>query len=185
MSFDDALWKVVFTVITSNMQCTVQQTWSNCEVVINTPVPVAVDQRAANSLKEADLTFEDFSCLRSSMQAIGCDDGIREEGLKVVFKSVNSGRFQHRDGSSRPGATSDREDRLIVRAAVTACDSSLSTIRRTTRTRVSTMTIHRRLMAYARTELLRYLSFTPARYRARLQGCLARSDWNHADWGDL
>ncbi|GFV07172.1 hypothetical protein TNCV_3601901 [Trichonephila clavipes] len=48
-------------------------------------------------------------------------------------------------GSGQPRATADREDRLIVSLAATAPDSSLSTIRRATRTLLSTMTIHRRL----------------------------------------
>ncbi|GFS94093.1 hypothetical protein TNCV_3785781 [Trichonephila clavipes] len=75
------------------------------------------------------------------------------------------------DDSGRPRATVDREDRLIVRSAVTASDSSLSIIRRTTRTRVSTMTIHRwlierNLRSY---RSLHQMPFTPARFRARLQ----------------
>ncbi|GFV31621.1 transposable element Tc1 transposase [Trichonephila clavipes] len=44
------------------------------------------------------------------------------------------GRFQRHDGNSRPRATEDREDRLIVRSTVTAPDSLLSTIRRATHT---------------------------------------------------
>ncbi|GFV15538.1 HTH_Tnp_Tc3_2 domain-containing protein [Trichonephila clavipes] len=40
------------------------------------------------------------------------------------------GRLQRHDGSGRPKATADREDRLTVRSAVTALDPSLSTIRR-------------------------------------------------------
>ncbi|GFV98173.1 uncharacterized protein TNCV_4449301 [Trichonephila clavipes] len=59
---------------------------------------------------------------------------------------VESGRFQRHDGSGRPRATADREDKLTVKSAVTAPDSFLSTIRRATRTRVSTMTIHRWLL---------------------------------------
>ncbi|GFU02414.1 HTH_Tnp_Tc3_2 domain-containing protein [Trichonephila clavipes] len=58
---------------------------------------------------------------------------------------VDNGRFQHHDGSGRRRTTED-QDRLIVSSVVTAHDSSLSTIRCTTRTRVSTMTIHRRLI---------------------------------------
>ncbi|GFW23386.1 HTH_Tnp_Tc3_2 domain-containing protein [Trichonephila clavipes] len=58
-------------------------------------------------------------------------------------KWVAKGKFQHHDGSSRLRATTDREDRLFVRPGVTAPDLSLSTIRRATRTRVFTMTIHR------------------------------------------
>ncbi|GFS84533.1 hypothetical protein TNCV_4606991 [Trichonephila clavipes] len=33
---------------------------------------------------------------------------------------VDSGSFQRHDGSGRPRATADQEDRLIVRSAVTA-----------------------------------------------------------------
>ncbi|GFX84970.1 HTH_Tnp_Tc3_2 domain-containing protein [Trichonephila clavipes] len=59
---------------------------------------------------------------------------------------INNGRFQHHDGTGRPRATADWEDRLIVRSDVTEPDSSLSTIRRVNRTRVSTMTIDRQLI---------------------------------------
>ncbi|GFV25929.1 HTH_Tnp_Tc3_2 domain-containing protein [Trichonephila clavipes] len=63
----------------------------------------------------------------------------------------DDGRFQHHDDSGRPRAIADREDRLIVRSAVTALDSSLSTIRHATRTRLPIVTIHRRLKEiYAR-----------------------------------
>ncbi|GFW20587.1 HTH_Tnp_Tc3_2 domain-containing protein [Trichonephila clavipes] len=41
---------------------------------------------------------------------------------------VDNGRFQRHDGSSRPKATADREDRLTVRSTVIAHDSSLSAI---------------------------------------------------------
>ncbi|GFW91845.1 hypothetical protein TNCV_4080051, partial [Trichonephila clavipes] len=51
---------------------------------------------------------------------------------------------QRHDGSHRPRASADRENRLIVISAIKASNSSLSIIRRTTRTRVSTMTIRRR-----------------------------------------
>ncbi|GFW75901.1 HTH_Tnp_Tc3_2 domain-containing protein [Trichonephila clavipes] len=47
---------------------------------------------------------------------------------------VENGRFQGYDGSGRPKTTEDQEDRLIVRSAVTASNSSLSTIRRVTHT---------------------------------------------------
>ncbi|GFV66278.1 hypothetical protein TNCV_2736921 [Trichonephila clavipes] len=46
------------------------------------------------------------------------------------------GRFQRHDGSKRPMATEDQEHILIVRSAIIAFDSSLSTIRCTTRTRL-------------------------------------------------
>ncbi|GFY19775.1 uncharacterized protein TNCV_4649451 [Trichonephila clavipes] len=41
---------------------------------------------------------------------------------------ADNGRFQFHDGSGRPRATTDQEDRVIVRSGVTAPDSSLSTI---------------------------------------------------------
>ncbi|GFV37034.1 hypothetical protein TNCV_2381811 [Trichonephila clavipes] len=68
------------------------------------------------------------------------------------------------DDSCRPRATADREGRLIVRSAVT----SLSTFRHTTRTRVFTMTIHRRLIEQnLRSYLpLRHFPFSSARCRA-------------------
>ncbi|GFW41143.1 HTH_Tnp_Tc3_2 domain-containing protein [Trichonephila clavipes] len=74
-------------------------------------------------------------------------------------------QIQRHDGSGRPRVKANQEDRLIVRSAVTALDSSLSTIRRTTtRTRVSTMNINRRLIErYLQSyKPLRHLPFTPA-----------------------
>ncbi|GFU88669.1 transposable element Tc1 transposase [Trichonephila clavipes] len=49
------------------------------------------------------------------------------------------------------------------------------------------MIIHRRLMErnLRSNRTLRPLPFIPARCRARLQCCLTRSDWNHADWGPI
>ncbi|GFU47205.1 HTH_Tnp_Tc3_2 domain-containing protein [Trichonephila clavipes] len=46
------------------------------------------------------------------------------------------------------------------------------------------MTIHRWLIErnIRSYRPLRYLPFTPALCQARLQGCLAQSDRNHADW---
>ncbi|GFW46098.1 HTH_Tnp_Tc3_2 domain-containing protein [Trichonephila clavipes] len=100
---------------------------------------------------------------------------------------VDSGKFQRHDLSSRPRSTADQEDRLIVRSTVTALDSSLSTIRRVTRTRVSPMTLHRRLTERNLRSYrpLRQLPLTPAHCRARLQWCLNRSGWNHAYWGRI
>ncbi|GFS93134.1 HTH_Tnp_Tc3_2 domain-containing protein [Trichonephila clavipes] len=69
-----------------------------------------------------------------------------DAAIKNAGKNGENGRFQRHDVSGRPRSTADREDRLTDRLAVTVSDSLLSTIRRTTRTRVSTMTIHRRLM---------------------------------------
>ncbi|GFV50215.1 HTH_Tnp_Tc3_2 domain-containing protein [Trichonephila clavipes] len=97
---------------------------------------------------------------------------------------VDKGIFQRHNDCGRPRATADRKDRLIIRSAVTAPDSSLSTIRSATRTRVSTITTHRRqieqnLHSY---RPLRPLPLTPTHCRDKLQWCLAVSDWNHADW---
>ncbi|GFW21573.1 HTH_Tnp_Tc3_2 domain-containing protein [Trichonephila clavipes] len=79
---------------------------------------------------------------------------------------VDRGRFKRHDGSGRPRTTADRQDRLIARSAVTALDTLLSTVRRTTRTRVSTMDIHRRLIErnLCSYRPLRQLPFTPAHY---------------------
>ncbi|GFY23907.1 HTH_Tnp_Tc3_2 domain-containing protein [Trichonephila clavipes] len=103
-----------------------------------------------------------------------------------IEKELTEGQFLIRhDGSGRPRVTEDQEDTLIVRSAVTAIDSSLSTIRRTTRRRVSTMYIHRRLIERNLRSYrpLRHLPFTPAHCQARLPWCLNRSGGNHADWG--
>ncbi|GFY09441.1 HTH_Tnp_Tc3_2 domain-containing protein [Trichonephila clavipes] len=103
----------------------------------------------------------------------------------MIARWVDNGRFQRHDGSGRPRATADREDKLIVKSAVTAPPDSLSSsIRRVTRTSVSTMTFHRwlierNLRAY---RSLCHLPFTPVHCRARLEWCLDQSDWNHADW---
>ncbi|GFV65892.1 HTH_Tnp_Tc3_2 domain-containing protein [Trichonephila clavipes] len=100
---------------------------------------------------------------------------------------IYSGRFQHQDGSGRPKATADREVRLTVRSAATALDSSLSIIRRAIHPLVPTMAIHRRLIErnLRSYQPLHNLPLTPAHYRTRLEWCLARSGWNHADWGHL
>ena len=90
---------------------------------------------------------------------------------------VNNGRYQRQNGSGRPRATTEREDRAIVRAAVTAPDSSLSTIHRVTRTHVSNMTLHRRLRErnlHSRRPL-RCLPLTPVHRQVRLQWCRIRS----------
>ncbi|GFW11462.1 HTH_Tnp_Tc3_2 domain-containing protein [Trichonephila clavipes] len=82
---------------------------------------------------------------------------------------VEDGRFRRHEGSGRFRATADWEDRLIVGSAVTASDPSLSTIRRTTRTRVSTITIRKPLIERISPSHrpLRPLPLTPARCRAR------------------
>ncbi|GFX47586.1 HTH_Tnp_Tc3_2 domain-containing protein [Trichonephila clavipes] len=73
--------------------------------------------------------------------------GRSDASIRRCWKErVNDVKFPCHEGSSRPLAIADWEDRLIVRSGVTAPDSSLSTIRRAIRTRVSTMTIHRRLI---------------------------------------
>ncbi|GFX08544.1 HTH_Tnp_Tc3_2 domain-containing protein [Trichonephila clavipes] len=87
---------------------------------------------------------------------------------------VENGKFQRHDGSGRARTTAGQEDRLIVRSAVIALDSSLTTIRRTTRTRASPMTINRRLTERNLRSYppLRHLLFTSAHCLGRLQWCL-------------
>ncbi|GFY05581.1 HTH_Tnp_Tc3_2 domain-containing protein [Trichonephila clavipes] len=89
---------------------------------------------------------------------------------------VDNGRFQSHDRFRVI---------LIVRSAVTAPNSSLSTIRLVTLTRIFTMTIHKRLIEQNLLSYrpLRLLPLMPAHNRARLQWCFAASSWNHADWG--
>ncbi|UYV80155.1 hypothetical protein LAZ67_18001840 [Cordylochernes scorpioides] len=53
--------------------------------------------------------------------------------------------MQRQDGRCRPRATTERDDRAIVRMAVAAPESTLSTIQRVTDTQVSKMTINKRL----------------------------------------
>ncbi|GFY21970.1 HTH_Tnp_Tc3_2 domain-containing protein [Trichonephila clavipes] len=95
--------------------------------------------------------------------------------LRALITSPWPARFQRHDGSSRPRATADRKDRLTVRLAATAPDSSLSTTRLAICTRVSTMTIHRWLIEQnlRSHRPLRSLSFIPVNCRTRLQWSLA------------
>ncbi|GFY20556.1 hypothetical protein TNCV_211881 [Trichonephila clavipes] len=72
--------------------------------------------------------------------------------------------------------TADRNDRLIVRTAVTAPDSYLSAIKRATCARVSTMIIHKKLIEQnlRSYQQLSHLSLTHGQCRARLKWLLAR-----------
>ncbi|GFX73040.1 HTH_Tnp_Tc3_2 domain-containing protein [Trichonephila clavipes] len=109
---------------------------------------------------------------------------IRDAAFRSFWQEwVNNGRFQRHDGSGRSRATANWKDRLIVRSTVTTPDSSLLTIRRATRTRVSTMTVHRRLIErnLRSHRPLCHLPLTPAHCQATLQWCLTRSCWNHDD----
>ncbi|GFU35591.1 HTH_Tnp_Tc3_2 domain-containing protein [Trichonephila clavipes] len=75
---------------------------------------------------------------------IARDMGRRDAAIIRCWQEwVNNGKFLRHDCSGRPRDTSDQEDRFIIRSTVTALDSSLSTIRRATHTRGSTMTIHK------------------------------------------
>ncbi|GFV07016.1 HTH_Tnp_Tc3_2 domain-containing protein [Trichonephila clavipes] len=56
---------------------------------------------------------------------------------------VGNGRFQRHGVSVRPRATAYQEDKLIFRSAASASDLLLSTIKRTTRTRVPASAIRR------------------------------------------
>ncbi|GFW39361.1 HTH_Tnp_Tc3_2 domain-containing protein [Trichonephila clavipes] len=107
--------------------------------------------------------------------------------MRSLEDAGKNGKFHHHDGSGRPMATEDHEHRLIVRSATTAPDSSLSTIRCVTRTRVSTMTIHRRLTErnLCSYRPLRKVRITPAYCQVRLQWYLSVTGWNHADWGRI
>ncbi|GFU92568.1 HTH_Tnp_Tc3_2 domain-containing protein [Trichonephila clavipes] len=84
-------------------------------------------------------------------------------------------------------ATVDREDRVIFRLAVTAPESSLSTIRSATHTRMTIITIHAPLIKHHLNlyQPLRHLPLTPAQCQVRLRWCLAQLGRNHADWGRI
>ncbi|GFX27659.1 HTH_Tnp_Tc3_2 domain-containing protein [Trichonephila clavipes] len=78
---------------------------------------------------------------------IVCHMGQSNASIRRCWQQwVENCRFQRNDGSCRPWATAYRKDRLIVRSSVNTPDSSLSIFRRAIHTRVSTMTIHRRLL---------------------------------------
>ncbi|UYV72285.1 K02A2.6-like, partial [Cordylochernes scorpioides] len=102
-------------------------------------------------------------------------------------KWVNNGSMQRQDGGGRPRATTEREDRAIVRMAVAAPESTLSTIQRVTGTQVSKMTINRRLRErnLRARRPLRCLPLTPVHRQVRLQWCRERSTWNCANWGRI
>ncbi|GFW65240.1 hypothetical protein TNCV_395061 [Trichonephila clavipes] len=71
--------------------------------------------------------------------SVAAQESVSQERVKI-------GRFLCHDGSGQHKATSDREDILTVRSAVTAFDSLLSTIKHAKRSPVFTMIIHRRLI---------------------------------------
>ncbi|UYV73539.1 Transposase [Cordylochernes scorpioides] len=102
-------------------------------------------------------------------------------------KWVNNGSMQRQDGSGRPRATTEREDRAMARMAVAALESTLSTIQRVTGTQVSKMTINRRLRErnLRARRPLRCLPLTPVHLQVRLQWCRERSTWNCANWGRI
>ncbi|UYV63544.1 SEC14L2 [Cordylochernes scorpioides] len=102
-------------------------------------------------------------------------------------KWVNNGRIQRQDGSGRPRATTEREDRTIVRMAVAAPESTLTTIQRVTGTQVSQMTFNRQLRErnLRARRPLRCLPLTPVHRKVRLQWCRERSTWKCADWGRI
>ncbi|UYV70216.1 Transposase [Cordylochernes scorpioides] len=103
-------------------------------------------------------------------------------------KWVNNGRLQRQDGSGRSRATTKREDIAIVRMAVAAPESTLSTIQRVTGTQVSKVTINGRLKEWnlrARRPCVTLPTLTPVHRQVRLQWCRERSTWNCADWGRI
>ncbi|GFU55947.1 integrase catalytic domain-containing protein [Trichonephila clavipes] len=114
-------------------------------------------RRVFSALKENDLPPCKWSMARileviygtdvhsniDETRRIACHRGRSDAAIRRCCQErVDNGRFQHYDGSGRPRATADQENRLTVRSTVTPLDSSLSTIRR-----VPTMSIHRRLRA--------------------------------------
>ncbi|GFW85907.1 hypothetical protein TNCV_1967181 [Trichonephila clavipes] len=86
----------------------------------------------------------------------------------------DNGRFQSYDGSSQPRATVDWKDKLIVRSSVIAPDSSLSTIGRATRTRMTTMNIHKRLIEQYLQQYYRTDHYAPC------QSCLHTAELDYS-----
>lgn len=99
---------------------------------------------------------------------------------------INNGRFKRQNSSGRPRTTAEREGRVIVRSAISASDSSLSTIRRVIRSLISNMTIDRLRKRNLRSYRLLYL-YASHLYAVKpnYSGTLARSIWNYADWGRI
>ncbi|KFM71407.1 Transposable element Tcb2 transposase, partial [Stegodyphus mimosarum] len=100
---------------------------------------------------------------------------------------VNHGSTQCQEGSGRPRETTEREDRAIVRAALTAPDASLSSIVRATSASVTARTIYRWLTerGLRSRRPLRRLPLTSVQRQARFQWCRAHSHWNVTDWSRL
>ncbi|GFS54143.1 HTH_Tnp_Tc3_2 domain-containing protein [Trichonephila clavipes] len=84
---------------------------------------------------------ENFCCIFERGRVIGLKEGgwanrritrhmgRRNAAIRRCWQEwMDRGRFQRHDGSGRPRATAE-QDRLIIRSAVTALDSSLSTVR--------------------------------------------------------
>ncbi|KFM65698.1 Transposable element Tcb2 transposase, partial [Stegodyphus mimosarum] len=95
--------------------------------------------------------------------------------------------LQRQEGSGRPRKTTEREDRAIVRAALTAPDASLSSIVRATSASVTSRTIHRRLTERRLTSrrTLYRLPLTSVQRQARLQWYRVYSHWNVTDWSRI
>lgn len=110
-----------------------------------------------------------------------------EHAGKKGWKMADYSVLMAVDNLPNLSATTEWEDRVIVRSAVTAPDYSLSTIKRAIHTRVCTMSIHRRLRSWNVCSFwsLRHMLLKPAHCLIRLQWCLAWSDWNDADWGRI
>ncbi|UYV82610.1 hypothetical protein LAZ67_22000130, partial [Cordylochernes scorpioides] len=102
-------------------------------------------------------------------------------------KWVNNGSMQRQDGSGRLRATTERGDKAIVRMAVAAPESTLTTIQRETGTQVSKMTINRRLRErnLRARRPLRCLPLTPCNdksdYSGRMPGHRKRRQFKQTD----
>ncbi|KFM74451.1 Transposable element Tcb2 transposase, partial [Stegodyphus mimosarum] len=100
---------------------------------------------------------------------------------------VNHGRTQCQEGSGRLRETTEREDRAMVRVALTAPDASLSSIVRATSASVTARTIHRRLTerGLRSPRPLRRLSLTSVQRQARLQWYRAHSHGDVTEWNRI
>ena len=100
---------------------------------------------------------------------------------------MNHSRKQCQEGSSRPRETAEREDRAILRAAITTPDASLSSIVPANSASVITRTIHRRLTERRLRSWrpLRRIPLNSVQRQTRLRWCQTHSHWNVIDWSRI
>lgn len=102
---------------------------------------------------------------------------------RVCTQWTQEGTSTRRPGSGQPRATSEREDRRIVRTAVADRRASAPQIRAAVNCRVSPRTVVNRLLAagYHSRAPMQCVPLTPMHRRQRLLWCTERRQWR-AEW---